>query len=260
MPPDILMLGIVRDSRTQLMALDETTFLMISAVAAAFSAIIAAWQVRRTRKIAMYNSVAGLSCHYYTQAQKWPEGFNPEVPGEWSDLEVVFRLDNVSDFPFTDVTAVFDLPERQLCAFVDWVPPHSVLYCKAGFADEHEFMYRDTVAGVGLTFVDSSGFIWQRTPESRLQRRRFLPRRSIWRLWRSANQRLRHSLPNRLRPRTINDRPHYGATLAGVGQRFDENSTCGDSWSVFEPSLETVKQDQLSAPPHCYEPPENELD
>lgn len=208
----------------------------------------------------MYSSVSGLSCHYYTQGQEWPEDFNPDVPGEWTDSEVVFRLDNVSDFPFTAVTAVLELPYQQLGAVVDWVPPRSVLYCRAGFADEHEFMHRDTVTGVRLTFVDSSGFVWQRTPESKLKRRRFLLRRAIWRLWRWANQRLRDSLPNRLRPRTINARPHYGATLAGVGQRFDTNSICGVSWSVFEPSRETVHQDRLSVPPHRYQPPESGSD
>lgn len=245
------------------MVMDETTFLMISAVAAAFSAVVAAWQVMRTRQVAMYSSVSGLSCHHYLQGQELPEGFKPDIPGEWSDLEVVFRLDNVSDFPFTLVTAVFDLPERQLRAFVDWVPPRSVLYCKVGFADEHEFLYRDfmqqvTVAGVGLTFVDSSGLIWQRTPEGRLQRRRFVGRRGRWRLWCLANQRLREALPKWLRPTIIGGRAHYGATLAGVDKRFDENSTRGESWMTFEPSLEIVQQDKASAPPHRYVPQKNE--
>lgn len=240
------------------MTMDETTLLMLSAVAAILSALFAAWQIMLTRKTAMYNAVSGLSCHYYSQNQEWPKDFNPDVPGEWSDLEVVFRLDNVSDFPFTAVTAVLDLPYQQLRAFVDWVPPHSVLYCKAGFADEHEFMHRDTVTAVRLTFVDSSGLVWQRSPESKLKRRRFWLRRRIWRLWLWANQWLRDSLPTWLRPRTINDRGHYGATLAGVGQRFDANSTSGEAWSVFKPSQETINQDLLSAPPHDYQPPENE--
>lgn len=179
------------------------------------------------------------------------------MPGEWSDLEVVFRLDNVSDFPFTAVTAVFELPEKQLCAYIEWVPPRSVLYCKAGFADEHEFMHRDTVTGVGLTFVDSSGLIWQRAPEGKLQQRKFLYRRGVWRLWRAANQRLRNSLPNWLKPRSINQRPHYGATLAGLGEHFDANSTRGVSWMIFEPSQDVVQQDELSAPRHYYVPYEN---
>lgn len=267
MPLDILFLGIVTDLWTQLMGMDETTSLTITALAAAFSAVaavfstlVAVGQVSRTRKTARYSAVSGLSCSYYTQGQEWPEDFDPEVPGEWSDLEVVFRLDNVSDFPFTAVTAVFDLPERQLRAFVEWVPPRTVLYCKAGFADEHEFMHRETVAGVGLTFVDSSGFIWQRTPEGRLRRRRFVHRRGVWRLWRLAGQRLRSLLPKWLKPRSINQRPHYGATLAGLGEPFDENSTKGEYWMMFEPSQEVVQQDKHSAPPHHYVPQENEPD
>lgn len=235
-------------------AWDGLWSLPLASIAAVASAVFAGLQIMSSRRESARRSVSGLSCHYYTQNQMLPEGCDAGEPGAWSDEEVVFRLDNVSDFPFIGLTAVIDLANHQLRAAVDWVPPRSTLYCKAGLADEHHFMHLDGVAGVSVTFVDSSGLIWHRTAEGRLLRGRHPLRRWIWRLWTVAPYGIRDSLPTRVRPRAVNGRPHFGATISGVGDRSHTDFRVEQSWAFFEPNRETVEKDQYSAPPGCFNP------
>lgn len=200
----------------------------------------------------MYSDASGLSCHFFTQAQLLPDGFEPVEPGAWSDEEVVFRLDNVSDYPFTAVTAVLDLAELQLRCHVDWVPPRSTLYGVAGLANEHSFMHLDGTAGISLTFIDSTGKCWHRSPEGRLYPRRHALRRLNWTVWKQVPSSMRNGLPTRIRPRAIGGKVNLGATLAGIGQRFDAASSEWSEWAMFQPSRETIDQDSLSVPQQTY--------
>ncbi|MFF8892771.1 hypothetical protein [Brevibacterium casei] len=224
----------------------------ITTLAAIASASFAGWQIMQTRATSMHNAVSGLSCHFFTQAQLLPDGFEPVEPGAWSDEQVAFRLDNVSDYPFTSVTAVLDLVEHQLRGYVDWVPPRSTLYCVAGLADEHSFMHLDGVAGISLTFIDSTGKCWHRSPEGRLSRRRHALRRLEWTVWKHVPSSIRTGLPTSIRPRAIGGKVNFGATLAGIGQRIDANSSEWLEWAVFQPSRDMIDQDSRSVPQQTY--------
>lgn len=227
--------------------------------AAIASAAFAGYQMRLTRSDEARSMGSGLSCHYYEQAKLLPRNFNPQEPGPWFDPELVFRLDNVSNHPFVSLVATLELAnDRKFRAFADWVAPNSTLYCIAGSADEHDFMFLETAKSVQMTYIDSSGRAWHRTAEGRLVRARHPLRRLSWRIWLRAPW-ISQRLPDQLRPRDVLGKSNLGATLHGSGDvHMSQVPYTGTEWRQFEPSMQTIASDRKSIPQREYEPTEEE--
>lgn len=189
------------------------------------------------------------------QAKLLPKKFRPKEPGPWYDPDLVFRLDNVSNHPFVSVVATLELAnERRFRAYADWVAPNSTMYCIAGAADEHDFMFLDRARSVQMTYLDSSGKAWRRTSEGQLTRAKHPFRRSAWWLWLHFPA-LTKQFPDRLKPRSILGKANLGATLHGTGDVHSaEVAYVGADWQEFESSKHTTDYDKESIPQRVYEP------
>lgn len=239
-----------------LSTVDGWSFATLAAIA---SAIFAGVQVWLTRRAEARRTGSGLSCHYYEQAKLLPNKFRPNEPGPWYDPDLVFRLDNVSNYPFVSVVATLELAnDRRFSAYADWVAPNSTMYCIAGASDEHDFMFLDRARSVQMTYVDSSGKAWRRTSEGQLTRARHPFRRFIWWLWLHFPP-LARRLPDRLRPRDILGKANLGATLHGVGDVHSAEALYADTdWQELKPSKQTIEDDTESIPQRVYEPTQDE--
>lgn len=117
---------------------------------------------------------SGLSVSIQFQDPLLPEGFEaPDEPGEWSDFDMIAKLQNSSTTAFYSVIASKYLPSRDshFLASAEIIEPGQTLYARLATVDVCDMI--SPQAGAKLTFIDSSGTAWMRNNSGQLFKRDF---------------------------------------------------------------------------------------